>query len=102
MDFKSKLYKVKIPLIAARESTTTTLPASVEEDRRHLIEASIVRVMKARKSLDHNNLIAEVAKQLNSRFRPTPQQIKKRIESLIERDYLERNRIDNKVYDYLA
>lgn len=46
--------------------------------------------MKTRKTLDNNNLVAEVTKQLSNRFRPTPQLIKKRIESLIEREYLER------------
>jgi cullin 3 len=104
--FKSKLYRIKIPLIVVKEAVASGsgLPEIVEEDRRHLVEAAIVRVMKARKTLEHNNLIAEVTKQLTARFRPSPQQIKKRIECLIERDYLERNKSDStgKLYDYLA
>ena len=55
-----------------------------------------------RKALQHNNLIAEVTKQLSSRFVPAPQLIKKRIESLIEREYLERSKDDSRVYNYLA
>jgi cullin 3 len=43
--------------------------------------------MKARKALNHNELIAEVTKQLSTRFNPAPQFIKKWIESLIEREY---------------
>jgi cullin 3 len=58
--------------------------------------------MKARKSLHHNDLIAEVSKQLSTRFVPTPQFIKKRIESLIEREYLERKDDDRRVYQYVA
>ena len=46
--------------------------------------------MKSRKSLDHNNLVAEVVKQL-SNFVVTPAFIKRRIESLIEREYLARD-----------
>jgi cullin 3 len=46
--------------------------------------------MKDRKTMDHNNLIAEVTKQLQPRFVPNPALIKKRIEALIEREYLER------------
>ena len=32
----------------------------VNEDRRHEIEAALVRIMKSRKEMIHNNLIVEV------------------------------------------
>ena len=78
------------------------IPQSVQEGRRHLIEAAIVRVMKIRKRVQHSNLIAEVAKQLSNRFQPSPQAIKKRIESLIEREYMEREKEERRVYQYIA
>jgi hypothetical protein len=40
--------------------------------------------MKARKTLSHNELVAEVVRQLMTRFTPTPAIIKKRIEGLID------------------
>jgi cullin 3 len=58
--------------------------------------------MQTRKQLQHNELIAEVTRQLSARFTPTPPFIKKRIESLIERDYLEREKDDRRTYRYLA
>ena len=58
--------------------------------------------MKARKALNHNDLIAEVTRQLSVRFTPSPQFVKKRIESLIEREYLERSNDDHRVYNYVA
>ena len=79
-----------------------SVPVTVEEDRRHLVEAAIVRIMKARKSMNHNDLIAEVTRQLSIRFTPVPQFIKKRIESLIEREYLERAENEHRVYRYIA
>ena len=79
-----------------------SVPVAVEEDRRHLVEAAIVRIMKARKSMNHNDLIAEVTRQLSIRFTPVPQFIKKRIESLIEREYLERAENEHRVYRYIA
>lgn len=47
-------------------------------------QACIVRIMKARKTLSHNELVAEVVRQLMTRFTPTPAIIKKRIEGLID------------------
>ena len=112
-DFKSKMYRVRVPLVTISSKSSGSsggssskelhqISKAVEQDRRHAIEASIVRVMKTRRTLDHNTLVAEVTKQLSSKFVPSPQHIKKRIESLIEREYLERQREDRKVYNYLA
>jgi len=52
--------------------------------------------------LDHNTIITEVTRQLAGRFLPNPAVIKKRIESLIEREFLERDAEDRKLYRYLA
>jgi len=74
----------------------------VDEDRKPQVEAAIVRIMKSRKQLEHNLLIAEVTQQLRNRFLADPNTIKKRIESLIEREFLERDKTDWRVYKYLA
>eukprot|EP00808_Paulinella_micropora_P023940 g73308.t1 len=75
---------------------------AVEEDRKHSIEANIVRVMKSRKTLTHQQLMSEVSQQLMQFFKPDPRQIKKRIEDLIQREYLERDAEKSYVYHYLA
>ncbi|XP_076901000.1 cullin-3A-like [Bidens hawaiensis] len=103
--FSSKFYKVKIGTVVAQKESEPEKQQTrqrVEEDRKPQIEAAIVRIMKARRVLDHNNIVAEVTKQLQSRFLPNPVIIKKRIESLIEREFLERDRDDRKLYRYLA
>ena len=74
----------------------------VEEDRKPQIEAAVVPIMKARRVLDHNSIVAEVTRQLSARFLPNPTVIKKRIESLIEREFLERDATDWRLYRYLA
>ncbi|KAF0696286.1 Aste57867_12984 [Aphanomyces stellatus] len=113
-EYKSKLHKVRIPLVSTKDSpggssavesmasAPEELPPTVEEDRKHLVEAAIVRIMKTRKSMQHNNLMTEVTRQLTSRFVPSPQMIKRRIESLIEREYLNRNQSDRRLYNYVA
>ncbi|KAJ0692919.1 putative cullin protein, neddylation [Helianthus annuus] len=103
--FTSKFFKVRIGTVVAQKETEPEKHETrqrVEEDRKPQIEAAIVRIMKARRVLDHNNVIAEVIKQLQSRFLANPSEIKKRIESLIERDFLERDGSDRKLYQYLA
>ncbi|KAL0336352.1 UNVERIFIED_CONTAM: Cullin-3A [Sesamum radiatum] len=104
-DLKRKLRKVKIGTVVAQKETEPEKQETrqrVEEDRKPQIEAAIVRIMKSRRVLDHNNIIAEVTKQLQSRFLANPGEIKKRIESLIERDFLERDDSDRRLYRYLA
>ncbi|EOD14035.1 hypothetical protein EMIHUDRAFT_211963 [Emiliania huxleyi CCMP1516] len=66
------------------------------------IEAAIVRIMKTRKTLDHQKLVLEASTQLMRHFKPDPRQIKKRIEDLIAREYLERDASNSTVYKYLA
>lgn len=103
--FTSKLHRVKIQTIASKgesEPERKETRDKVDEDRKHEIEAAIVRIMKARKQLSHSVLINEVTDQLKSRFLPSPVIIKKRIEALIEREYLARTDTDRKLYTYVA
>lgn len=51
--------------------------------------------------MTHNDLINEATRQVASRFQPQPLDIKKRIENLIEREYLERCP-DRRSYNYLV
>lgn len=103
--FTSKLHRVKIQTVAAKgesEPERRETRNKVDEDRKHEIEAAIVRIMKSRKRLQHNTLVAEVTEQLKIRFLPSPMIIKKRVEGLIEREYLARTPEDRKVYTYVA
>ncbi|WOK93273.1 cullin-3A-like [Canna indica] len=103
--FISKFFKVKIGTVATQKESEPEKQETrqrVEEDRKPQIEAVIVRIMKARRVSDHNSIVTEVTKQLLPRFMPNLVVIKKRIESLIEREFLERDKDDRKLYRYLA
>ena len=50
----------------------------------------LIFVYRQRKELAHAQLLGETIGQLSTQFKPDVNMIKKRIESLIEREYLER------------
>lgn len=58
--------------------------------------------MKTRKTMRHNLLVAEVISQLSARFKPRPNDIKKRVEALIEQEYMERDANERGTYNYKA
>lgn len=102
--FNDKARKIKMSLLVTKVSQEekAATKATVNEDRKHAVEAAIVRVMKSRRQLDHNMLITQVSQQLMQHFKPDPKIIKKRIEDLIQREYIERDKDKAQNYRYLA
>lgn len=73
---------------------------AIKNERKHIIDSVIVRIAKARRVIKHNELIAEVIKQVDL-FKPQPSLIKLEIESLIQRDFLARDENDRSTYNYI-
>lgn len=116
-DFKFKLYRIKVNTIQMKETVEENQKTTqnVMQDRQYQIDAAIVRIMKTRKSLSHTKLVNEVLAQLKFDIRVVfkyqnsatnlnnkGSDIKKRIESLIDREYLERDSSDAQTYLYVA
>ncbi|KAL1493326.1 hypothetical protein ABEB36_011401 [Hypothenemus hampei] len=101
-DFTNKLFRIKINQIQMKETTEEQKATEerVFQDRQYQIDAAIVRIMKMRKTLSHNLLISELYLQL--KFPVKPADLKKRIESLIDRDYMERDKDNPNQYNYVA
>uniref|UniRef100_A0A8D8NJT0 Cullin-4A n=1 Tax=Culex pipiens TaxID=7175 RepID=A0A8D8NJT0_CULPI len=101
-EFTNKLFRIKINQIQMKETTEEQKATEerVYQDRQYQIDAAIVRIMKMRKTLSHNLLISELYKQLT--FPVKPADLKKRIESLIDRDYMERDKDNQNQYNYVA
>nr|POE56938.1 cullin-1 [Quercus suber] len=79
--FTDKMRRIKIPLPPVDEKKKVI--EDVDKDRRYAIDASIVRVMKSRKVLGHQQLVMECVEQLGRMFKPDLKAIKKRIDDLI-------------------
>ncbi|KAG0223464.1 Cullin-4B [Mortierella sp. GBA43] len=101
-DFSAPLTRIKINAIQLKETQEENASTNerIFQDRQFQVDAAIVRIMKTRKQLSHTLLISELFDQL--KFPIKPADLKKRIESLIDRDYLERDKNDQSLYKYVA
>lgn len=100
--FTHKLCKIKVNQVQMKETAEENQLTNeqVFQDRQYQIDAAVVRILKTRKTLAHNLLVNELYNQL--KFPVKPSDIKKRIESLIDRDYMERDKHNTNTYHYVA
>ncbi|KAI9687768.1 MAG: hypothetical protein M1822_001848 [Bathelium mastoideum] len=100
--FQNEKYRVKINQVQLKETKEENKETHerVAADRAFETQAAIVRIMKSRKLISHPELVAEVIKATKSRGQLNVADIKKNIDRLIEKDYMERE--ENNSYSYLA
>ncbi|KAH9979901.1 hypothetical protein BGW80DRAFT_466554 [Lactifluus volemus] len=89
-NFESKKIRVNLnqPTKAEVKAESSDVLKTVDEDRKYIILATIVRTMKARKTMENESLIQEVASELSKRFTPKVPAIKKAIETLLDQGYI--------------
>ncbi|XP_011191438.1 cullin-2 [Zeugodacus cucurbitae] len=104
-DYSNKRTKFKITSAMQKETQQEQIEhtiSAVDEDRKLYLQAAIVRIMKSRKVLKHNALIQEILSQSRVSFTPSISMIKKCIESLIDKQYIERTPNSGDEYSYVA
>ncbi|BES92469.1 unnamed protein product [Nesidiocoris tenuis] len=103
MEYSNKRTRLRITTAMQKESPQELeqTVTAVDEDRKLYLQAAIVRIMKSRKILRHNALIQEVLSQSKA-FAPAISMIKKCIEALIDKQYIERTPNSSDEYSYVA
>ncbi|KAL4073151.1 Cullin [Scleroderma yunnanense] len=103
-NFKSKKIRVNLnqPIKAEVKAESSEVLKTVDEDRKYVIQATIVRIMKARKTMKNQALIQEVISQISQRFAPKIPDIKKAIDTLLEKEYVERVEGTRDTFAYVA
>ena len=101
-DFTNQQFKIRINQIQIKENREEQQQTKerIFQDCQYQIDAAIVRIMKIRKVLTHNLLFTELHNQLKFPIKPTD--FKKRIESLIDLDYIKRHKDNLNTYNYVA
>ncbi|CAH2265967.1 jg5857 [Pararge aegeria aegeria] len=112
LSFTCKRTRIKLTCAAAppnqgggagsSSGATSSETAHCDDDRKMYLQAALVRIMKQRKVLRHTELIQEVVSQARGSFAPSVAMIKKCIEALIDKQYLERAPGTLDTYSYLA
>ncbi|EST08365.1 Cullin, N-terminal [Kalmanozyma brasiliensis GHG001] len=102
--FKNERHRIRINQIQMKE--TAEEQKSTEQrvflDRELILQAAAVRVLKAKKTIKHSELVNEVVEQIKSRFTIERAEIKKVFDILIEKEYMERVEGERATYRYLA
>ena len=100
--FRDEKYRLKINQIQQKETVEEAKETTQQVflDRQSHLQLVIVRILKSRKTIKHTELVMEVVNVLKERFVVSVPDCKKAIDSLIERDYMERNGRD--AYNYIV
>jgi cullin 1 len=107
--FKSPRNRIVLNVPIAADGLKTAPQANIEapeirRERELKLQAAIVRIMKARKTLSHQQLISEATIAVQKWFTPKFAVIKKVVEQLIESEYLARETDESALmsYNFLA
>ncbi len=96
----SRDFSTELSIPQVEESHRTQ--CAVEGDRKHYLDAAIVRVMKARKQLTYEQIKTETIEAVRRHFIPDVLNIKQRIDGLVEQEYLRRDDEDRNMFFYIA
>ncbi|KAJ3485804.1 hypothetical protein NLI96_g4680 [Meripilus lineatus] len=103
-DFTDPGYRVHINSIQVKETPEESKKTQslIESDRKHVLDAAIVRIMKARKEMKNEDLKTATIDAVKNHFVPDVEMIKQRIGELVDQEYIKRSETDMNTFLYVA
>lgn len=97
---KLRVDQKQLPAKKENQSNEDQDQEQLLKEREYVVDACLVRIMKGRRICGINDLITDSCK-LITNFKPDIQLIKRRIDSLIEREYMKRDPQDKTQFTYV-
>jgi len=85
-----------------KKQDNATIDKYVRKKREFMLDAAMVRVMKARNAIKWTQFQTEVLKLVQKEWTPSAKEMKKRLGSLMERDFIKRSEDDENLLCYIA
>jgi len=106
--FKHVRRRIVVPTFSQihkkRNEENARMRQNIIKRRTYMVDAAVVRTMKIRKQMNHRDLMTDVIQQLQHRFQVQPAMLKRRIATLIDQEYMQRDPDPKKrnTYHYMA
>ncbi|EPQ61295.1 Cullin-domain-containing protein [Gloeophyllum trabeum ATCC 11539] len=103
-EFTDSRPRVHINTIQVKETPEEAkrTQTAIEGDRKHILDAAIVRIMKAKKQMRYEQIKNDTIEAVKKHFVPEVSVIKQRIQQLTEQEYMRRDEDDMNLYIYVA
>lgn len=103
-EISSTLLRIQYATESAKrqKSNQGTIDKYVRKKREFMLDAAMVRVMKARNAIKWTQFQTEVLKLVQKEWTPSAKEMKKRLGSLMERDFIKRSEEDENLLQYIA
>jgi len=103
-EISSTLLRIQYATESAKrqKSNQGTIDKYVRKKREFMLDAAMVRVMKARNAIKWTQFQTEVLKLVQKEWTPSAKEMKKRLGSLMERDFIKRSEDDENLLQYIA
>lgn len=72
----------------------------ISEDSKFKVDCFVIKILKSKKLMDFSDLKMEINNVMKNNFKPSSDLIKSRLESLIERNLVQRDDINNNLFKY--